>query len=273
MPDSGEYPAGHDPGHAPGHNGGNRGMRGRPDPEPYFALYYPEALADLLTVVKTAEEPFALEFYAMLEDKPEQRIFDIRLSESVKGNMGVVKTASDNVYVDVTFYKFDPDDSWTKDEINTVMAMQEAANDMISRLGLEEDSSSQEKQPAVEEIVPESSVVNTLSVKTPYCTLRFPVRWKDYLVTEQTENEETGVYSVLFYGKVADKEKCLLFSILFGGDEGDQLGVIVTDSGEYITVNVLVEELNLDGWNEEDTQIICTMQEAVNELIAQLPME
>ena len=240
---------------------------------PYFPLHYPEGLSDLLAVVKIAEEPFTLEFYAMLEDKPEQRIFDIRLSEKTPGNMGAVKTENADVYVHVIFYKFAPDDSWTKDEINTVLAMQEAANEMIGQLEWKEDTSGEVNQPAVQETAPESSVVNTLLIETPYGALHYPVRWKDYLVTEQVEDEENGVYRVMFYGKVADKEKCLLFAILFGGDEGEQLGVIQDNSGAYVTVNVLFAELDLDGWSKEDEQIISTMQEAVNDLIAQLPLQ
>lgn len=239
---------------------------------PYFPLYYPDALADLLVVANTADEPFTLEFYAMLEDRPEQRIFDIRLSERVKGNLGVVKGNTGDVYVDVTFYQFNPDNSWTDNEIHTIHAMQEAINEMIGQLDLEKDPSTQ-KPPAVEETAPESSVSNMLSVTNPHCTLQFPVRWKDFLVTEQTENEETGVYSVLFYGKLPGRERCLMFTILFGGDEGEQLGVVLNDLGEYVTVNILIADMNLDGWSQEDTQIICSMQEAVNELIDQLPLE
>lgn len=240
---------------------------------PFFPLHYPDGLSDVLVVVKTAEEPFTLEFYAMLEDKPEQRIFDIRLSEKTPGNMGAVKTENADVYVHAIFYKFDPDESWTKDEINTVLAMQEAANEMIGQLEWKEDVTGEDNQPAAQETAPESSVVNTLLIETPYGALHYPVRWKDYLVTEQVEDTENGVYRVLFYGKVADREKCLLFAILFGGDEGEQLGVIQDNSGTYVTVNVLFAELDLDGWSEEDEQIISTMQEAVNDLIAQLPLQ
>ena len=240
---------------------------------PYFALYYPETLADLLVVAKTADDPFTLEFYAMLENKPEQRIFDIRLSETMEGNMGIVEAEDARVYADLTFYQFSPDASWTKDEINTILAMQEAANEMISSLKRVDDSSSQNNQPAVEETAPVSSVVNMLTIQTPYGALHYPVRWKEYLVTEQTENEENGIYSVEFYGKVANREKCLLFTILFGGDEGDQLGAILQDNGDFITVNILVAELKLDGWSESDMQILFTMQEAMNELIEQLDLE
>ena len=240
---------------------------------PYFALYYPEALTDLLVVAKTEDDPFTLEFYAMLENRPEQRIFDIRLSETIEGNMGIVEAEDARVYVDLTFYQFSPDDGWTKDEINTILAMQEAANEMINSLNREESSSSQENKPAVEETAPVSSVVNMLTIQTPYSALYYPVRWMDYLVTEHIENEETGVYRVEFYGEVANQEKCLLFTILFGGDEGDQLGVILLDNGDFVTVNILVAELELNGWSESDMQILFTMQEAMNELIEQIDFE
>lgn len=55
------------------------------------------------------------------------------------------------------------------------------------------------------------------------------------------------MYSVHFYGKVVNQEKRLLFTILFGGDEGDQRGVVMQDNAEFITVNVLVTKLELDG--------------------------
>lgn len=238
---------------------------------PYVTLHYPEALADHLVVVNTNASPYTLEFYAMLEDRPEQRIFDLRLGGNIRGNIGMVKTDSGEIPVDLIVYKFTPDESWTEGEINTILAMQEAANDMIEQLDLVVVS--ENTQQSVEETAPESSVVNMFSINTPYCTLRYPVIWKEYLVTEQTENEEDGICKVMFYGQTGDQEKCLLFTILFGGDEGDQLGVIIGDDGQFITVNIMTEAMDLTGWAEEDSQILYSMQEAVNELIAQLPLE
>lgn len=239
---------------------------------PYFTLQYPEELADHLTVVKTADSPFTLEFYAMLEDRPEQRIFDIRLGKNVSGNMGVVKTEQGEIRVDLILYQFVPGEDWSEGEINTVLAMQEAANDMLEQLELVALPQSGNQSVPVE-TAPESSIVNMTSIKTPYCALHYPVRWKDYLVIEQTGNEETGVYSVAFYGQVAGREKCLLFTVLFGGDEGDQLGAIVRDNGEFVTVNLLVAEPDFTGWPEKDAQIMYSMQEAVNDLIAELPLQ
>lgn len=239
---------------------------------PYFTLQYPEELADHLTVVKTSDSPFILEFYAMLEDRPEQRIFDIRLGKNVSGNMGMVKTEQGQIRVDLILYQFVPGEDWSEGEINTVLAMQEAANDMLEQLELVAIPQNGSQSDPVE-TAPESSIVNMTAIKTPCCTLYYPVRWKDYLITEQTENEETGVYSVAFYGQVAGREKCLLFTVAFGGDDGNQLGAIVRDNGEIVTVNLLVAEPDLAGWPEEDAQIMYSMQEAVNDLIAELPLQ
>lgn len=238
---------------------------------PWFTLYYPEAFADHLVVANTAEEPFTLEFYAMLEERPEQRIFDIRLGKNIEGNMGMVKTGEGDILVDLKLFAFNPDSSWTEGEIDTVLAMQDAANDMLEQLDLQE-APEKPKAPVVEETAPESSVVNATDIRTPYCTLSFPVIWKDNLVVEQQERED-GVYEVKFYGKVQGKPKCLLFSILFGGDEGEQLGAVMTDSDEFVTVNLEMEALSVNGWREKDVQTLYSMQEAVNELILQLPLE
>lgn len=238
---------------------------------PYFTLYYPEAFADHLVVANISESPYTLEFYAMLEDRPEVRIFDIRLGEDIPGNMGVVQTDAGEIFVDLTFYEFVPGEDWTEGEINTVLAMQDAANDMIEQLPLTEAEGSV-PQPELQETAPESSVVNVYSIRTPYCTLQYPVAWKDYLVTEQMEADTDGVYRVAFYGKVASHEQCLLFTLLFGGDEGNQLGAIMGDDDRFVTVNIQMEELDLSGWPEEDAQILYSMQESVNELISQLPL-
>lgn len=238
---------------------------------PYFTLYYPEAFADHLVVVNKSESPYTLEFYAMLENRPEQRIFDICLGADIQGNMGMVQTDAGEIRVNLTFYEFAPGEDWTEGEINTILAMQDAANDMIGELPLTQEQGSA-PQPEIQETAPESSIVNVYSIRTPYCTLQYPVVWKDYLVTEQMEADADGVYRVRFYGKVAAHEQCLLFTLLFGGDEGNQLGAIMGDDDQFVTVNIQMEELELSGWAEEDAQILYSMQEAVNELISQLPL-
>lgn len=238
---------------------------------PWFTLYYPEAFSDLLVVANTGNDPYVLEFYAMLDARPEQRIFDLRLGEGLEGNMGTVKTDSGDIGVDLTLYAFKPEADWSKGEIDTVLAMQDAANDMLERLDLTEAPKKQEK-PVVEQEKPESSILNSSDIGTPYCTLHFPVVWEENLIVEQTDRPD-GVCEVAFYGKVPNKRQCLLFTVLFGGDEGDQLGVLMTDDGGFVTVNLRMAELNLKGWRDADAEIIYAMQEAVNDMIARLPLE
>ena len=237
---------------------------------PWFTLYYPEAFADLLVVANTGKDPYVLEFYAMLEDRPEQRLFDVRLGKGLEGNMGIVKTDAGDIGVDMTIYAFTPGEDWTRGETDTVLAMQDAANDMLERLDLTEAPKKQEDT-VVEQEKPESSILNSTDITTPYCTLEYPLIWQEYLVVEQTERPD-GVCEVAFYGKVEGKRKCLLFTFLFGGDEGDQLGALLADDDSLVTVNLLMAEPELKGWREEDKQIIYAMQEAVNDVIPWLPL-
>ena len=233
---------------------------------PYFPLYYSEAFIDLLVVAKTADEPYTLEFYAVLDSRPEQRLFDIQLSQQTPGNLGSVKTENGDVHVNFTFYSA-ADYTWADDEINTILAMQEAANDTINQMQLEEPTG----QPDFQKTAPESSVRNLLTIQIPGCTLYYPVRWAPYLVTEQTAPSENGTYCVQFYGKLAGEDKCPLFSLVFGGDEGTRLGIL---QGETQTaVNLLIHPLAADEWDNEDSQILYAMQEAVNDLIVLLPLE
>lgn len=236
---------------------------------PYLTLNYPEALADHLVVVNTNDKPYTLEFYAVLEGRPEQRIFDIYLGEGANGNLGMVETESGNVLVGMTIYLFEPDDTWNQAEINTILAMQEGANELIAQLPLVQESDTT-GTPVISTTPPESSIVNYMEIETPYCTLMYPVKWEEYVYVEQVEEE---VYRVLFYGQLEGREKQLLFTVLFGGDEGEQLGVVTDDQGQTVPVNILLAELSLDGWPEEAVGTLYAMQEALNQLIEQLPLE
>lgn len=236
---------------------------------PYLTLRYPDALSDHLTVVNSEKDPYTLEFYALLEGKPEQRLFDVCLGENASGNLGTVETASGELPVGMTLYPFVPDENWTEGEINTVLAMQDAANYLVEQLPLVKKSAATET-PVVSEVIPEANVVNYMSVKTPYCTLYYPVVWQDQVRVDQVEKE---TYRVRFYGRVDGKGEKLLFSVIFGGDEGEQVGVVTTDQDEKIPVYIVMENLILPGWSEEDAAEIYAMQEAVNQLLGQMPLE
>lgn len=234
---------------------------------PYLTLYYPDALSDLLVVVKLPGEPYTLEFYALLEGKPEQRLFDVCLGGD--GNLGMVSTVSGEIPVGMTLYPFQPDKTWSQGEVDTVLAMQDAANALLEQLPLVQEPE-ETGAPVISEIAPDSNVVNYMSFRTPYCTLYYPVTWQDQIRVDQVEKE---VCTVRFYGRVSGKGEKLLFSVIFGGDEGEQVGALMTDRDELVTVNIQMEELILPGWSEEDQAEIYSMQEAVNQLIAQLPLQ
>ena len=234
---------------------------------PYLTLYYPDALTDHLVVVKLPGEPYTLEFYALLEGKPEQRLFDLCLGGN--GNLGMVSTGSGEIPVGMTIYPFQPDKFWSQGEVDTILAMQDAANTLLEQLPMVQEPE-ETGAPVISEITPDSNVVNYMSFRTPYCTLYYPVAWQDQIRVDQVEKE---VCIVRFYGCVAGKGEKLLFSVIFGGDEGEQIGALMTDRDELITVNIQMEELLLPGWSEEDKAEIYSMQEDVNQLIAKLPLQ
>lgn len=241
---------------------------------PYLTLSYPDALSDNLRIVNSGSSPYTLEFYALLEGKAAQRIFDVAIGEGAAGVVGVFETDAGQLPVGVTVYRFEPDESWNEGEIITIHAMQDGANDLIDQLPLVQEPA-QEETPLVADAPEKSNVVNYMKFRTPYCTLQYPAVWKDRVSVEQGEEDVfgIGVYKVRFYGQAESRQKQLLFSVLFGGDEGEQLGTVTNDQNETVSVNIQMEELNLSGWPEEDAAALYAMQEAVNQLIEQLPLD
>ena len=230
---------------------------------PYIELHFDEAFADLLGVVHTAGTPYLVEFYATLDERPEQRLFDIALGEGADGNLGAIQTDAGIVPVSMTIYTFEPDDSWNSGEIDTILAMQDVANDLMQQL-MEYQAMDGYDGPTVSDEQPESTWVNYMDIQTPYVVMQYPAAWKDFLVVESEEKEE---YWVNFYGKLEDRDPILLFSVILGGDYGEQVGVIPNGEEGFVTVNLMMEKLNLDEMNEADVQILYSMQEDANWLI------
>lgn len=235
---------------------------------PYLTLYYDTALVDNLGVVRSTGTPYVLEFYAVLEGKQEQRLFDIVFGVT-DGNLGVIKTDAGETTVSMVIYTFQPDESWAQGEIDTILAMQEASNDLIDQL-MEYQVRNDYDGPELSTEEPESHYQEYMAIETPYCTLAYPTTWKDYL---QTETTETDVYQIDFFGQMEKQDPVLLFTIIFGGDSGEQIGAIQDSDGQYVTVNILMEEMDLSEFSQEDAAILYEMQEALNQLIERLPLE
>ncbi|MBP3394828.1 MAG: hypothetical protein J6M38_09935, partial [Lentisphaeria bacterium] len=80
-------------------------------------------------------------------------------------------------------------------------------------------------------------------------------------------------YTVKFSAVVEEEDPVALFSLIFGGDDGEQLGVIKTSQNEYVTVNLVMEDLGDNVHSDDIMSILCEMQEAVNVLIPQFTLE
>ena len=226
---------------------------------PYLTLYFDEALADHVSVVQKEGTPYTLEFYAVLDEKPKQHIFDITLGTGSNGNIGILDTDLGEVPAGMVMYPFEPGRSWTQDEINTVLAVQEAANGLIDQL----------LTMLVKSDRPEPEPTASTVITTPYCTLNFPEKWKDYLQVKQTDEED---HRVMISAKLSGRQPVLLFTLIFGGDYGEQVGAIQTGRNQYVTVNIVIEDLGSLPYSNAEMTILYEMQEAVNELIEQMPL-
>ena len=107
-----------------------------------------------------------------------------------------------------------------------------------------------------------------MTIETKYGTLSYPAKWKDSLLT--LESEENNFFSVTFSTKVDDKEYSL-FKVMICAEEGDSVGTI--KDKDRITRNVFVDipELSdISELSEENQNQLYAMQEGVNVLIENL---
>lgn len=237
---------------------------------PYGPLFYPEALADHLLIINTSQQPYTIEFYAVMQGKQEIRLFDISLGEGSGGNMGMVQMSEGEVPLNLTIYALELDSTWSEGETITAYAMQDVVNEMIEQLAPKAEAG-EAKGEVVTKQPEESATINNLEIETPYCTLYYPARWAS-TVTWEIDDSQEDVYKVHVYSRIEGKENQLLFSIFFGGDEGEQIGAVMSSDNIPVPVNLLMAELDLDGWSAEDAEIVYRMQEAFNELILRLPL-
>lgn len=236
---------------------------------PYGMLNYPDELSDHLLIINRSQEPYSLEFYAVMEGKHEVRLFDISLGEGSGGNMGVVKTEQGEIPLNVVIYSLSFDNNWMEGEIITAQAMQDVVNDMIEQMAPQAQNA-QTSSPTVKQQPVIVDTVNNMEIMTPYCFLYYPARWSNTLNYVHDDAQE-DVYKVCFYGETEGQEDQLLFSIYFGGDEGEQLGDVMGADGVPVSVNLLMSELDMTGLAEENAERMLSMQEAVNQLIEKIP--
>ncbi len=236
---------------------------------PYLTLYYPESFEEYLLIANSCRDPYMLEFYAIIPNRMEQKIFEVCLGTDFNGNMGVVTTDKGEISVSMTIYSVVTDDTWSESEIDTIFAMQEAVNELIWRLGISSNNAGNSDL-ILKKSSEENNVINFLKIETPYCVLPYPAVWADRLYIEQIETIDT--YRVEFYCKLEEHEPLLMFTVIFGGDEGEQLGVIIDAEENTIPVNIIMNAPSKDGLVDEELDTLYSMQEALNQLIQQLPL-
>ena len=105
----------------------------------------------------------------------------------------------------------------------------------------------------------------TFGIETPYCTIQYPMKWKQYL--NYTDSEENGVFKQTYYCVLNDKN-FEMFSIYFGETEGTtEIGKIMHD-GEVIPFSVSSTSAITDSeFTEEEKEIILSMDFAINTII------
>lgn len=101
----------------------------------------------------------------------------------------------------------------------------------------------------------------TFDIETKFCNLSYPVKWKDAVSVDISEDD---VYAVSFSaGEVK------LFALQFGGTEGDKLGTL-PNNGEAIEIYINSFDIDPDSMSEDEYLNCCAMEEAVNVIISKL---
>ena len=105
----------------------------------------------------------------------------------------------------------------------------------------------------------------SLQYKTPYCTVKYPSKWKGSV--KYVEKEENGVYTGTFYCLMKDQE-IAMFDIYFGAPEtGTYIGSVVKD-GKTVAFNVKSSDFQPDpSWSEDERMLYLAMANGINDVI------
>ena len=237
---------------------------------PYTVIKYPEGLADHLVIANTSQNPYILEFYSVLENKPEIRLFDISLGDGSGGNMGTIKTAEGDIPLNVTIYTLPDDESWTDDEKATLYAMQDVINEILEQLEVKTDEA-QSEVPVISDQPIDNGTINNIKIETPLCAVYYPSRFAE-TVYYTSDDLQKDIYKLYFYSKIDGTEDKLLFSVYFGGDEGEQIGAVMSSSNVPVPVYLIINEFSTDDLSDSQVELLYSMQEACNDLIERLPL-
>lgn len=106
-------------------------------------------------------------------------------------------------------------------------------------------------------------------ISTPYATLTYPGQWSGLLQVDQISGDP---HRVIFTANLDSGITQELFTIAFGGNQDDAMGVVQV-SGKEVSVHVTVEEINPGkDWTDNEISVIYTMQECMNHVLEGLKL-
>ena len=105
------------------------------------------------------------------------------------------------------------------------------------------------------------------SIETSCGALSFPEEWKEFVSVSETARAYGT--SVSFTAENGD-DIVTLFTLNIGGGEGDEIGTLKGPDGTERSVHMVIDELMLEGTDEETANQLFAMQEDVNYIIDHL---
>lgn len=102
-------------------------------------------------------------------------------------------------------------------------------------------------------------------IETPYCDIRFPGRYAEYLKVERTENPNL---TLDFIAKMNSGKVQKLFTLGFGAAEVPAVGQVTSKDGVAVGVYVTTYEFEPDGtWSVKEAAIVDAMMETLNDVL------
>lgn len=224
---------------------------------PYGSLYYPgEWKRNLRTEIQEGE-PYVVSFYSKISRREEHAIFDVIFGGDTNTPVGfVLSKTEDLVSVGIQYHNITNDPEWSEEETNMIYTMQENAAYLIDHLPLVQRKAEIQQPLAME-------------IETPYGILHYPGKWEGIVQAEVSSGDECVV---IFSGLLDGDTSYPLFDLIFDGDPDSALGFLTTETGEKIPVNIQTYEADA-AWPEDVQNLFYEMQEGLNDIIAELPLE
>lgn len=231
---------------------------------PYIRLQIDSEWADHLQFEVTEGEPWGVAVYAQLDEQNRQLLFDLSFAMAGTGNLGQIKTKDGELIgVGVDICDYEPDSTWSDEQVEMVRQLQECVNDLIAQLSLipvEEEIETEPTAPQTTELESTEDLV----IETPYAALRYPGCWQGMVRTEMSEEDDC---SVSFYGRPGSSSEYLMFTVHFSYNGSLEVGT----TADQVPVSLdIVDLTNVSDLSAHEKQILLAMQEDLNYLLQYL---